>query len=182
MTKYCSNCGADYAKEHWDRVLDYKDDDWPKNCLVCNVITWKNPKPVVAVLQPIVDGDRLGLAIAKRAIEPAIGQWSLIGGFMETGETMEEGAAREFREETTLTVASTPRYAFSTHVGPNSEQLMLMTFIDKALPLEVFSKGKPCPENLELGVFWQFDPTVLAFSSHREAALRFFNGEYEWRA
>jgi len=37
--------------------------------------------------------------LCKRAIEPRLGKWTLPAGFMEMGETMAEGAARETREE-----------------------------------------------------------------------------------
>jgi NADH pyrophosphatase NudC (nudix superfamily) len=177
---HCPGCGAEYAHEHWDRGYAYSASDWPKHCHACTRIQWKNPQPVVAVLQPVIDRRRFGLVIAKRAIEPKIGSWSLVGGFMETGETMEEAAAREFREETSLEVASYPQYAFSAHVGPTSEQLMLMTYIDKPMPFDVFLTGRPCPENQELGVLWNGDSLELAFPIHCEAAMRFFTGEFEW--
>lgn len=40
------------------------------------------------------------ILLARRAIEPRAGHWTLPGGFMEIGETAEAGAARETLEET----------------------------------------------------------------------------------
>ena len=37
--------------------------------------------------------------MCKRAIEPRYGYWTVPAGFMELGETMEQGAARETLEE-----------------------------------------------------------------------------------
>ena len=39
------------------------------------------------------------MLLCRRAIEPRLGTWTLPAGFMETGETTAEGAARETREE-----------------------------------------------------------------------------------
>jgi 8-oxo-dGTP diphosphatase len=46
----------------------------------------------------------LGVILVKRRFEPLAGQWSLPGGAIETGETLEAGVAREIVEETGLVV------------------------------------------------------------------------------
>jgi 8-oxo-dGTP diphosphatase len=45
-----------------------------------------------------------GVVLVKRAFEPLAGQWSLPGGTLEVGETLEAGVAREVAEETGLSV------------------------------------------------------------------------------
>jgi 8-oxo-dGTP diphosphatase len=45
-----------------------------------------------------------GVVIVKRRYEPLAGQWSLPGGMLEVGETLEAGVAREILEETGLLV------------------------------------------------------------------------------
>lgn len=64
-------------------------------CTRCQTVHYRNPKLVVGAI-PVFDGRIL---LCKRAIEPRYGYWTLPAGFMELGETMAEGAARETLEE-----------------------------------------------------------------------------------
>ena len=59
-------------------------------------------RPIVGVGAVIVDGGRV--VLIRRRFEPLAGQWSLPGGTLELGETLEQGAAREMLEETGLVV------------------------------------------------------------------------------
>ena len=45
-----------------------------------------------------------GVVLVKRRFEPLAGHWSLPGGALEVGETLEAGVAREMLEETGLVV------------------------------------------------------------------------------
>jgi ADP-ribose pyrophosphatase YjhB (NUDIX family) len=59
-------------------------------------------RPMVGVGAVIViDGK---IVLVKRRYEPLAGQWSLPGGTLELGETLEAGVAREMLEETGLVV------------------------------------------------------------------------------
>jgi ADP-ribose pyrophosphatase YjhB (NUDIX family) len=49
-----------------------------------------------------------GVVLVKRRFEPLAGQWSLPGGTLELGESLEAGVAREIREETGLVVEVGP--------------------------------------------------------------------------
>ena len=60
------------------------------------MIHYENPRMIVGCI-PIWK-DRI--LIARRAIEPRYGLWNLPCGFLESGETVEEGAKREVLEET----------------------------------------------------------------------------------
>jgi len=59
-------------------------------------------RPILGVGALIFDGDRI--LLVERGKEPLKGYWSLPGGVLEVGETLEEGLRREVREETGLLV------------------------------------------------------------------------------
>jgi len=59
-------------------------------------------RPLVGVGGVIIDRGRT--VLIRRGAEPLRGQWSIPGGSLELGETLEEGVARELLEETGLTV------------------------------------------------------------------------------
>jgi 8-oxo-dGTP diphosphatase len=60
-------------------------------------------RPIVGVGAVVMTGDGR-VVLVKRGHEPLAGQWSLPGGALEVGETLEAGVAREIREETGLIV------------------------------------------------------------------------------
>jgi len=63
-------------------------------------------RPIVAVGAVILDGDRV--LLVQRAREPLRGAWSLPGGAVEVGETLDAALAREVLEETGLSVEVGP--------------------------------------------------------------------------
>ncbi len=65
-------------------------------------------RPIVGVGAVIVTGDPPGVVLVKRRFEPLAGRWSLPGGTVEVGETLEEAVAREILEETGLVVSVGP--------------------------------------------------------------------------
>ena len=64
-------------------------------CPDCDYVAYENPKVVVGVVATWNEK----LLLCKRDIEPRRGYWTLPAGFLETGESPEEGAAREAWEE-----------------------------------------------------------------------------------
>jgi ADP-ribose pyrophosphatase YjhB (NUDIX family) len=70
-------------------------------CADCGHVAYENPKVVVGAV--VVSGDRV--LMCRRAIEPRRGFWTLPAGYMELGETLEEGAAREALEEAEAVIA-----------------------------------------------------------------------------
>jgi 8-oxo-dGTP diphosphatase len=59
-------------------------------------------KPVVGVGGVVIENGRA--LLIKRGSEPLLGQWSIPGGTLELGESLQEGVARELLEETGLKV------------------------------------------------------------------------------
>lgn len=87
---FCSHCGAKVSL----RVPD--GDHLPRYvCDACGTIHYSNPRIVVGCV-PELDGRIL---ICRRAIEPRRGYWAIPAGFLENGETLQQGAARESQEE-----------------------------------------------------------------------------------
>ncbi|MEM0991992.1 MAG: NUDIX hydrolase, partial [Bacteroidota bacterium] len=73
-----------------------KGDNRPRQvCSNCHMIHYSNPK-IVAGCLPIWENQVL---LCKRAIEPCRGLWNVPAGYLENGETAEEGAIREVWEE-----------------------------------------------------------------------------------
>ncbi|HPD61168.1 MAG TPA: NUDIX hydrolase [Thermodesulfobacteriota bacterium] len=74
-----------------------------KICPYCGkeLLEYQNPVPTVDI---IIDFGTQGIILIKRKNYPY--GWALPGGFVDYGETVEEAAAREAKEETSLEVLS----------------------------------------------------------------------------
>ena len=88
--KYCSSCG-----KHVSRRVPDNDNQERWVCDSCGIVHYQNPKLVVGCI-PEKDGKIL---LCKRAIQPRYGYWTVPAGFMELGESLAQGAARETLEE-----------------------------------------------------------------------------------
>lgn len=88
---YCSACGAPAP------VLEIPVGDTRPRfiCKRCHTIHYSNPN-VVAGCLPIWKDQVL---LCRRAIAPREGYWNVPSGYLENGETVEEGAMREVWEE-----------------------------------------------------------------------------------
>jgi 8-oxo-dGTP diphosphatase len=64
-------------------------------------------RPIVGV-GAVVLGEGARVVLVRRGHEPLAGEWSLPGGVVEIGETLESAVAREILEETGLTVTVGP--------------------------------------------------------------------------
>jgi len=88
--KFCSSCGNSLSHKipDGDNRLRYV-------CSACERIHYQNPR-IIAGCLPLHEDQIL---LCKRSIEPRSGKWTLPAGFLENGETTEEGALREMLEE-----------------------------------------------------------------------------------
>jgi mutator protein MutT len=63
-------------------------------------------RPIVGVGAIVLDGD--SVLLVKRAHEPLKGEWSVPGGAVDVGETLEQAIRREVLEETCLDIEVGP--------------------------------------------------------------------------
>jgi ADP-ribose pyrophosphatase YjhB (NUDIX family) len=102
MVRFCSQCGSA------SRARVPEGDNRPRAvCDSCGHIDYENPKLVVGCIAEWEDR----VVLARRAIEPRLGLWTLPAGFMENGESAEEGAAREAMEEANARIDVVQLYA-----------------------------------------------------------------------
>jgi NAD+ diphosphatase len=93
--KFCPQCATPLT---WISQAEDGGDKSRLRCPSCNYTHWNNPTPVLAAVVE-VDGNIL---LARNAAWP-VKMYALITGFMEAGETAQEGIQREIAEETNLT-------------------------------------------------------------------------------
>ncbi len=139
--KFCSKCGAGVslripADDNRERFV----------CDDCEHIHYINPRIVAGCL--VTEGQRV--LLCRRAIEPRKGYWTLPAGFMENGETPEEGAARETLEEASCSVVATELYTLFSL--PHISQVYM--FFRAELAGGSFAAG---PESLEVDLFEERD-------------------------
>jgi NADH pyrophosphatase NudC (nudix superfamily) len=99
--RYCPQCATPLA------VLVVEEDGGPKQrlrCPACDFTHWNNPTPVLAAV--VQCADRGGRLLLARNAAWTGRMFALITGFMEAGETPEDGIAREVLEETALQAES----------------------------------------------------------------------------
>lgn len=84
-------------------------------------------RPIVGVGGVIVAEGRV--VLIKRRYEPLAGQWSLPGGTLEVGETLEAGVAREMLEETGLEVEVGPVVDVFDRILLDAEQKVRYHFV-----------------------------------------------------
>ncbi len=111
-------------------------------CAHCGFIDYKNPKIVVG---SIVSHDGAVL-LCRRAIDPRKGYWTLPAGYLELGETVEDGAQREAFEE--------------ARIRPVFDQVLAIYSVPRISQVQIMFRGTlaepdfaPGPESLEVQLF-----------------------------
>jgi ADP-ribose pyrophosphatase YjhB (NUDIX family) len=92
---FCSACGGRVERKPTgcDGQIRYV-------CARCDSVHYDNPRVIVCCAVCLRDK----VLMCRRAEEPGAGQWAVPAGYLEIGESLEQGAARETREETGLIV------------------------------------------------------------------------------
>jgi ADP-ribose pyrophosphatase YjhB (NUDIX family) len=130
-------------------------------CPECGHIDYQNPKIVVG---SVVAHDGRVL-LCRRAIEPRRGFWTLPAGYLELGETIEQGARREAREEAEADILLDGVLALYSVSRIGQVQVMFRARF--AGPANIAAG----PESLEVGLFaWDDIPwPEIAFPTVRWA-------------
>ena len=98
---YCPVCGSPRFEEN-----NFKS----KKCAACGFTYYANPCSATAAF---IVNDNDEILVVRRAKAPAKGTLDLPGGFVDMGETVEQGMRREIKEETGLDVHDI-QYLFSS--------------------------------------------------------------------
>ena len=128
----------------------------------------RNP---LLTVDAIIETDN-GIILIKRKNPPA--GWAIPGGFVDYGETLEEAAVREMKEETSLDINLGRQ--FHTYSNPDRDprhHTVSAIFIATAT-------GTPeaADDAIDIGIFTKDNlPEDIAFD-HRQILEDYFNGKY----
>jgi len=154
MPHYCVNCGAELVpREVEGRRLE--------GCPNDDFVLWGDPKVATAV---VVEADG-GVVLGRRAIEPALGEWCLPGGFVNDDEGPLEAAVRECQEEIGAEVEVTGLLGVYHIAKREAPSMVGIGYRARVVDGGRLAAGR---EMLELKVFAVNDLPDLAFPSHRQ--------------
>ncbi|MFZ2853617.1 MAG: NAD(+) diphosphatase [Rhodocyclaceae bacterium] len=138
--RFCGQCAA---------ATVVKPGELAMQCPSCQLIVYPRISPAVMVL--VRDGDKLLLA---RSAHFKPGVFSALAGFVEPGETLEECAIREVREEVGIEIANLRYFHSQSWPFPNS--LMVAFFADYA-----GGTIQPDPNEIEAAAWFSLDALPL---------------------
>jgi NAD+ diphosphatase len=107
--RYCGRCGSKTEDEAAERA---------KRCPSCGLVVYPRISP--AIIVAVTRDDRILLARAPRFKD---GMYSVLAGFVEPGETLEECVSREVREEVGIEVRNIEY--FGSQPWPFPDSLMI---------------------------------------------------------
>ena len=152
---YCSYCGTKYPSQSL----------WPRDCPACGNRSYLNPLPVVVVLVPVAGG----LVGVRRNIEPQKGTLTLPGGFIDMGESWQQGGKRELQEETGIKIEAGELSLFDVMNGLDGT--LVIFGLAAPHPLRIL---KPFSSEETQEVLLIDRPMELGFSMHTLIVARYF--------
>jgi ADP-ribose pyrophosphatase YjhB (NUDIX family) len=160
---HCGYCGTKYADVSSVHT---------RTCVACGKTSYRNPLPVAVTLVPVQLETGTGLLVIRRCIPPHEGRLALPGGFINFGESWQEGAAREVLEETGWQLEPDQLELVTVRSAPDSTILIFARA--PAQSKTWVQASKISSETSEVTVLESFQP--LAFPIHSEVAQAFFEG------
>jgi ADP-ribose pyrophosphatase YjhB (NUDIX family) len=153
---HCSYCGRAYlAGQHW-----------PRTCCGCGNTSYLNPLPVAVTVLPVDEG----LLVVRRDVEPHRGELALPGGFIDMGESWQQAAVRELREETGIVIEPGDVRLFDVLSAPDGTVLVF------ALGPRISSAVLPPVTSTAETTEWLLidRPQDLAFPLHTRMVAKYF--------
>lgn len=141
--KHCTACGGSIEMK-----IPPDDDHVRAVCSQCGLVHYSNPKLVVGTIPEMDDK----ILLCRRNIEPRKGFWTLPAGYLENGESVQDGAVRETLEEAIADVEIIAPYRMfnivpvnqiymmfrarmlSDHFGPTPESIEVRLFEESEIP------------------------------------------------
>ena len=157
--KFCPLCSSSLSK----KIIDSKERSY---CKECGWINYDNPLPVTV---SIAINDKNEVLVARRNLEPGLGEWAFPGGFIETGETAEESCLRELKEETGI--EGEVEDLIGAYIQRTEEygDLIVLGYRVKTLSSNIIINDEVKEAKF---ISWDKLP-YIPFSTHREMAKRF---------
>ncbi|WP_136688973.1 NUDIX hydrolase [Halorhabdus amylolytica] len=122
---YCPHCGTVLVERQ-------REGRSRRFCPECEWVVYRNPDPAAGVL--VVRDDPPSVLLVKRSSPPATGAWSLPAGYLEWDEPAPQGAVRELREETGLSVDAEDISLLATRLRPgaNGGYTLVVVYVTSA--------------------------------------------------
>ncbi|QYI99374.1 NAD(+) diphosphatase [Thalassovita mediterranea] len=136
--RFCSRCGAESARA---------EAGWKRACTECTAEHFPRTDPVAIMLA--VKGDKC--LLGRQKMWPK-GMWSCLAGFIEPGETLEQGAAREVHEEAGI------------HCDPAKTEYL-------------FCQPWPFPSSLMIGLILPAESDEISVDKNELETARWFSRE-----
>ncbi len=111
--------------------------------------------------------ERGRVLLIKRGKPPLLGQWSLPGGTVEPGETLEAALRREMLEETALSVRVGPLLTVFDRIERDGERLVYHYVILDYLCGRLSGEARAGSDALELA--WSTPDELERFALHQKA-------------
>lgn len=122
--KYCYLCGG-------DTISRSAHGETHQQCQSCGQSFFDNPKPATEIIL-VTENNKI--IVAVRAREPHKGKYDLPGGFLDSGETIEQGLEREVLEELGLKASDYTKPIYLSSVvdqypwGPETHTVISLPF------------------------------------------------------